>query len=249
MTESMMINPTSPFCAVCHENDGVTLFTKGNGHVCELCLKRANGGRDRSTKAARALKFSKTSQASANFYQKIGDEKTAAVHQASAEHSLQKAEDLFTPPAGVRKALGEAVPPKRPGIANLLETPDQVALDASAHRIDLLLRLGTDCTALALDAGNSIRAENSLEKMLAHQLALAHKVVFEVTDRAQFEPNAVEKARFLNLAARLMETFQKGLLTLQRIRSGGEQNITVQHLHVTQGGQAIVGNLKGRGGG
>ena len=54
----------------------------------------------------------------------------------------------------------------------------------------------------------------------------------------------MEKARLLNLAVRMMETFQRGLLTFQRLRTGGEQTITVQYLNVSEGGQAIVGNVK-----
>jgi hypothetical protein len=85
------------------------------------------------------------------------------------------------------------------------------ALDASAHRIQLLDRLGNDCAALAIDAANSIRAENSLEKMLSHQLAVAHKSALECTAAAVFEANTLEKARLLKVYARLMETFQRGL--------------------------------------
>ena len=38
--------------------------------------------------------------------------------------------------------------------------------------------------ALALDTADSIEATNSLEKMLAHQLALAHKLAFDFANRA-----------------------------------------------------------------
>ena len=51
---------------------------------------------------------------------------------------------------------------------------------------------------------------------------------------------SVIQARKLNSANRLMQTFQQSLLTLQKIRSGGKQHITVQHVQVNSGGQAIV---------
>jgi hypothetical protein len=108
--------------------------------------------------------------------------------------------------------------------------------------------MGNDCAAMALDAAASIEAENSLEKMLAHQLAVAHKTALEITDKATFMQDVVEKARMLNLACRMMETYQRGLLTLQRLRSNGEQKITVQYVTVAEGGQAIVGTVN-RGGG
>jgi hypothetical protein len=41
-----------------------------------------------------------------------------------------------------------------------------------------------------------------------------------------------------------VSTYQQGLLTLQRKRTGGNQQVTVKHIHqqvnVTQGGQAVV---------
>ena len=42
-----------------------------------------------------------------------------------------------------------------------------------------------------------------------------------------------------NVAARLMETYQRAALTLLRMRNGGRQVVTVQHVSIS-GGQAIV---------
>lgn len=135
-----------------------------------------------------------------------------------------------------------------PSIVEQNEDPamsDQVVLDARAHRVSLLTRLGVDCAAMGIDAALGVEAENSLETMLAHQLAAAHKSAMDVTGEAFFEENTMEKARLLNLAARLMDTFQRGLLTFQRLRTGGEQRVTVQHVTVSEGGQAaIVGNIQ-----
>ena len=59
----------------------------------------------------------------------------------------------------------------------------------------------------------------------------------------------VQVTRLAGAAARMMTTFQQGLLTLQRIRTGGQQVVTVQHVEVRAGGQAIVaGKMKAGGG-
>jgi len=42
-----------------------------------------------------------------------------------------------------------------------------------------------------------------------------------------------------NVAARLMEAYQRAALTLLRMRNGGRQVVTVQHVSIS-GGQAIV---------
>ena len=40
-----------------------------------------------------------------------------------------------------------------------------------------------------------------------------------------------------------METFAAQMSALKEYRSKGEQKMTVQHVHVAEGGQAIVGNV------
>ncbi len=42
---------------------------------------------------------------------------------------------------------------------------------------------------------------------------------------------------------KLMQTFMAQMEALKRYRSGGEQKVTVQHVNVSEGGQAIVGNV------
>ena len=39
----------------------------------------------------------------------------------------------------------------------------------------------------------------------------------------------------------MMNTFQNGVLTLQRLRTGGRQTVVVQHVHLESGAQAVVG--------
>ncbi len=183
-------------------------------------------------------------QAEANRSRQRGDTGAAAKSQDVADQYAQRADGQLKQTPLVELALGEVVPTDQGDIRDTLTAPDAAALDASAHRIDLLTRIGTDCAALALDAANSIQAGNSLEKMLAHQLAVAHKSALEIAGKAFFESNAVESARLLNVSVRLMEAFQKGLLTFQRLRSGGAQTIVVQRMSVTEGGQAIVGSVR-----
>ena len=43
-----------------------------------------------------------------------------------------------------------------------------------------------------------------------------------------------------NSAARIMDAFQKGTIALHKLRTGGKQVVTVQHVNVTDGGQALV---------
>lgn len=158
-------------------------------------------------------------------------------HGGTVWEAVGKAEALLRVEAVPPMALGEAIPTKRSRLVETLKLPDMAALDASAHRLELLGRLGNDCAAMALDAAASIEAGNSLEKMLAHQLAVAHKTALQLTDKATFQRDPEEKAQSLHLAGRMMETFQHGLLTLERLRKSDGRYI---NLTVADGGQAVV---------
>lgn len=132
----------------------------------------------------------------------------------------------------------------------LREGADRIAEDASLRRTDLLMQPSFNAVAMGIDAAEAIGAGNSLERMLAHELALAHEATMRLMDRAlSFESSqdAVESCRLANTAARLMGVYQDGLLTLQRLRSGGNQTVTVQHVNVQAGAQAVIGNV-GTGG-
>ena len=66
------------------------------------------------------------------------------------------------------------------------------------------------------------------------------------------ERQNIETCHLAGGVARMMNTFQQGMLTLQRVRTGGEQRVVVeQHQYVTRvedGGQAVIGPKVPRGG-
>ena len=103
--------------------------------------------------------------------------------------------------------------------------------------------------------------------MLAHQLAAAHGLAMKfaakseqmlgfVTSwdtKARQQVSSIEASRLAHSAARMMEAYNAGLLTLDRLRHGRQQVVTVQYVTVGPGGRAIVaGKVKaagpGRGG-
>jgi hypothetical protein len=45
-------------------------------------------------------------------------------------------------------------------------------------------------------------------------------------------------------AARLMRTYAAQVETWRRLRNGGSQLVRVEHVHVNEGGQALIGNVK-----
>lgn len=129
----------------------------------------------------------------------------------------------------------------------LREGADRIAADASLRRADLLMQPSFNAVAMGIDAADAIGASNSLEKMLAHQMAVAHEAALRILDQAlgyEGQRNPVEGCRLANTAARLMSVYQDGLMTLQRLRTGGSQTVTVQHVNVQAGAQAVIGNVQ-----
>ena len=51
-------------------------------------------------------------------------------------------------------------------------------------------------------------------------------------------------ATLASAAARLMRAFAMHVEVLRRVRQGGHQYVRVEHVHVNDGGQAIIGNVK-----
>lgn len=140
----------------------------------------------------------------------------------------------------------EAIPPSSERfLRDTLTIPDHAAVKASFDRSRLLLQ--NDVAAMALDAANSIQASNTFERMLAHQLAAAHKAAMELLGHVHYEQNTVARSKRLNAAARCMTAYQQGLLTLHKMRQNGNQRITVQYVNVSDGSQAVIGNVERRG--
>lgn len=151
-------------------------------------------------------------------------------------------------PLTVMGAGGEAVPLHLPEMTNTMANPSVVALDASAQRIELLGQLGVDAVALGLDIAETIGAQNSLEKMLAHQMGALHQAMCNCMTKSAMATNTNDAIRYMNMATKLASTYQGGLLTLKRLRSSGQQSITVQHVNVADGGQAVIGDVRTGGG-
>ena len=88
-----------------------------------------------------------------------------------------------------------------------------------------------------------IAPKDQLEAMLAAQMAAIHIATLKLArhlDQAEILPQQDSAEQALNKLAR---TFAIQMETLKRYRTGGEQKVTVQHVSVGEGGQAIVGNV------
>jgi hypothetical protein len=86
--------------------------------------------------------------------------------------------------------------------------------------------------------------------MIAGQMVACHHAAMECYRRAMIREQTFEgRSENLNQANKLSRTYSTLLEALNRHRGKGQQKVTVEHVHVHEGGQAIVGNVEAPGGG
>lgn len=97
----------------------------------------------------------------------------------------------------------------------------------------------------ALELYESLEPEDGAEGMLAMQMVGTHDAALECLRRAAL-PNQTYEGRDMALkhAQKLMTLYTKQLETLNKHRGKGQQKVTVEHVNVQAGGQAIVGNVE-----
>jgi hypothetical protein len=100
----------------------------------------------------------------------------------------------------------------------------------------------------AVSALMAIGPRDEMEGMMAAQLIAAHNAAMECYRRAMLPEQPFEGRREnLSQANKLSRTYATLMEALNRHRGKGQQKVTVEHVHVHEGGQAIVGNLEGGG--
>ena len=101
----------------------------------------------------------------------------------------------------------------------------------------------------AMAALIGIGPRDEVEGMIAGQLLAAHNAAMECYRRAMIPEQSFQGYReSLNQANKLSRTYTGLLEALNRYRGKGQQKVTVEHVHVHDGGKAVVGTVAPVGG-
>jgi hypothetical protein len=102
---------------------------------------------------------------------------------------------------------------------------------------------------IAVNMLEQIKPEGALQAMLATQMIGVHNTAVKFLMRAADESRTLDMVDVNVLrATRLMRLFKEQLEALAGLRGKtSEQKVTVEHVHVHEGGQAFVGNLTRNG--
>jgi hypothetical protein len=84
--------------------------------------------------------------------------------------------------------------------------------------------------------------------MLAAQMAAVHNASMTFARRLAHIDNIQQQDSAERAFNKLCRTFTGQLEALKRYRTGGQQHVTVRHVTVNEGGQAIVGSVSHGGG-
>jgi hypothetical protein len=97
--------------------------------------------------------------------------------------------------------------------------------------------------ALAMIEAAAPREE--IEGALAVQMACTHTAAMAVLARLGGGYGSERRVAALgSAAARLLRAYTTQVEVLRRLRHGGQQYVRVEHVHINDGGQAVIGNVK-----
>ncbi len=94
-----------------------------------------------------------------------------------------------------------------------------------------------------------IAPQDGVERMLAVQMASTHAALIRVGGKMANAENLNQFEAYERAYTKLVRTYTAQMEALRKHRNGGSQTVTVQHVNVGDGGQAIVGTVEtgGRG--
>jgi hypothetical protein len=145
------------------------------------------------------------------------------------------------PPEPLQTGLGGEIIPRAqnelPGLELTLKKLDLLNLEASVQRSSLIERAGV--LELGIETAKDTRAQGSVQKMISHQMAAAHKRAMNLLAESQEAKDVDIACKKARAAAKMMDAFSRAALTLQRLQTGASQVVQVQHVQVN--GPAVIG--------
>jgi hypothetical protein len=230
-------------CFECASHGPVLTPYEGS-YICEDCSEVYRVGRDTTTRAIKAEQLASRLGVELAV-KKQGDQQVQESLEYMVEAAKQMSVSLTERVPNVHMgAGGEVVAQSDLQLVNTLINPTVTALDASSHRTELITAIGGSVAAMALDVAETVQASNSLEKMLAHQMAAIHHAGMRAMQRANITQDTTQATKLINASTRCFDTFQRASVTLDRLRGKQEQRILVQHVNVGQGAQAMIGSIQ-----
>jgi hypothetical protein len=103
----------------------------------------------------------------------------------------------------------------------------------------------------AINAGlamiSAAAPKDEIEGALAVQMSCTHSAAMAVLAKLDAAFGTERRiAALASAAARLLKAYAMQVQVLRRLRNGGQQFMRIEHVHINEGGQAIIANVKRR---
>ena len=147
------------------------------------------------------------------------------------------------PPDGESKAWWKR-------LKKALGTTSSDFVNASLFQLQAAARLpGSGICEMTVNAAlamiEAAAPKDEIEGALAVQMACTHSAAMAVLARLGGGGGSEQRVAALgSTAARLLRAYSTQIEVLRRLRHGGNQYMRVEHVHVNDGGQAVIGNVK-----
>jgi hypothetical protein len=135
-------------------------------------------------------------------------------------------------------------------LKNALGTRSSAFVAASVQQLIAAARLpNSGISEVAVNASlafiEGAKPRDELECALVIQMACTHSATMAVLSRVRGAHGGDRSvAAMASAAARLLRAYATQVEALRRLRNGGSQTVRVEHVHVNEGGQAIIGNVQ-----
>ncbi len=138
--------------------------------------------------------------------------------------------------------IGEAV------LHNMFGTTDKHFFEGLLEQLSNTANADNKKFKFMLSTIAGFGARDQTEALLAAQMASVHMATMTFARRLDQAKTIQQQDSAERAFNKLTRTFTAQMEALNRYRGKGQQKMTVEHVHVHEGGQAIVGNVQGGGG-
>ena len=132
-------------------------------------------------------------------------------------------------------------------LKDALGTASGAFVEASLHQLIAAARLpGSGISEIAVNASlafiEGAKPQGEVECALVIQMACIHTATMAVLERLGGAHGPTRSITAMaSAAARLTRAYTTQVETLRRLKSGGSQLVRVEHVHINEGGQAVIG--------
>ena len=119
-------------------------------------------------------------------------------------------------------------------------------LQASGTAKDSRDELGKKATA-DINMVAALEPRDAVESMLAVQMTATHRAIMTAARQLNNAEMIDQSNSAANRMTKLMNVYTRQVETLNKHRGKGQQKMTIEHVHINEGGQAIIGTVEGGG--